>query len=57
MDWVRILQWTSIIMCWVVLGMNIYATIRMKRTQRELENQVRIRKARNGYEEEVFDEG
>ena len=56
MNWIRILQWISIVMCWVAIGMNIYAMIRMKRTQRELENQVRIWKARNNYEE-VSDEG
>ena len=52
----EILRWVSLVMLWVACGFNVYAMIRLKRTQRELELQLRIWKARNKYEEENGDE-
>lgn len=34
MGWIRILQWVSIVMCWVAVGMNIFAMIRLNRTRK-----------------------
>ena len=55
MDFTRIMQWASIVMCLVAIGMNIYTMVRNRRVHRELMNQVRIWKARNKYAEENGD--
>lgn len=49
---VEITKWFSLALMWLATALNVYALVRMKRTQRELDNQVRIWKARNKYEEE-----
>ena len=46
------IRWISIVMLWIVTGCMVVLTVRMNRTRGELENQVRIWKARNKYEEE-----
>lgn len=52
----EIIRWISVALCWVAIGINIYAMVRLQRTRREPENQVRIWKARNRYEEEKQNE-
>ena len=51
----EVIRWISLVMLWCACGLNIFAMIRLSRTQRELENQVRIWKARNKYDEENND--
>lgn len=34
MDWIKIMQWVSIVMCWVATGLNIFAMIRLNRTRK-----------------------
>ena len=51
----EIIRWFSMVLMWLATALNLYAFIRLKRVQRELENQVRIWKARNRYEEENND--
>ena len=48
----EIIRWFSMVLMWLATALNLYALIRLKRTQRELENQLRIWKARNKYEED-----
>lgn len=37
MDWIRIFQWISIVMCWFATGLNIYAMICLNRTRKRYE--------------------
>ena len=50
------IRWISIVMLWIVTGCMVVLTVRTRRIQSELENQVRIWKARNEYEKENSNE-
>lgn len=34
MDWIKIMQWVSIVMCWAACGLNIFAMIRLNRCRK-----------------------
>lgn len=53
---VEIIRWISIGLLWAVIGFNVVVMVHLKRTSRELDEQVRIWKARNGYLDETSEE-
>ncbi len=49
---IDVIQWTSIVLLWIVTGLNVVVMIRMKRLSKELDTQVQIWRARNVCQEE-----
>lgn len=54
---IEVIQWISIVLLWIVTGLNVVVMIRTKRLSKELDTQVKIWKARNAYLEETDDAG
>ena len=51
----EVMKWVSLAMVWIVIGVLLFLSGRTMRIRRELENELRIWKARNKYAEETGD--
>lgn len=49
---IEVIQWISIVLVWIAMGMNVVVMIRNKRLSKELDTQVKIWRARNAYHKE-----
>lgn len=53
----RVIQWASIVMCWVATGMNIYAMIRLNRCRKWYEEKLAELRKEVSDERNVDDNG